>query len=192
MKVKPKSAIASERLDALFNSVATRLRAVKQWENADGDEYRMVWDALRSLETQARPNHVCPNVRRPLKSWDDADAVLENIIHHPWHVETSWRVTVDSRALIWMSRQFWEWRKAGEKAPSNVRVMSYGDLCVEWTKGNLILSLGYPHVTGTIPPITVMKEAAIQATPPLVKPKADEETAEDESLFSHPPTKGRP
>ena len=154
---RPQPATIADRLEALAREVAVVLRAADLWQNRYSDAYQAVHRDIVRLENERREHVPLPEVRRPLSTWKDADNVLMAIIRAPRGLESGVMFEVPCYAILWLSRQFWAWQQAGVEPPVNVRVMQFGNLCVEWKhrKAYLIVDACAAMPGEKCPPLTV-------------------------------------
>ncbi len=142
-------------LDGLLRDLAVLMRPARIWTSAFADRGTDLRRQVARLESEAREHLPLPDFTRPLRTWDDADAVLAWIIDEPRGMECGAVFTVHAPLLMWLCRQFDRWREAGAPVPIDVRVARFGDVVVEWPKGFLFASGGRISCQGKVPAPTV-------------------------------------
>lgn len=122
----------AERLEDWARSVCATIRNAGRWKNSISDEYQSIREQVAKLEREAKPHAPAPEFKRPLTTWDAADAVLAWIVACPRGTEASARFTVSIPALFFLIRRFGEMRERNYLPPVNVRIAQFGTIIVEW------------------------------------------------------------
>jgi hypothetical protein len=122
-------------LEALLDDAASLLRGAGLWTNTLSDRCVRVLQSLAALEARAVEQSPLPAVRRPFQTWNDFDAVLHGLIARPWGYESGGGYFVSPALLVWLARQSWLWREAGQHPPANFYLKDWGDLVVDFDAG---------------------------------------------------------
>lgn len=123
---------------SVIDEMARRLRSVEAWDNRLGDGVALLKARIETLDRFSRfEGFNYREIRRPLKTWEDARRVLVVIAAQRFRTFTDIPAPVEY--CLTCAVLFDRWEKEGRTPPEDVRGMMHGDICVEFAKGDFVL-----------------------------------------------------